>query len=90
MIKKIIKILLIIFLILILVIFYLSFFGIKTDKFNTQINNSILKINKRINLNLSDVNYLLNPYNFTINIKTVNPQILLEGRSQNEPLRWNI
>ena len=81
MIKKIIKILLIIFLILTLVIFYLSFFGIKTDKFNTQINNSILKINKRINLNLSDVNYLLNPYNFTINIKTVNPQILLEGRN---------
>jgi hypothetical protein len=81
MIKKITRILLIIFLILTLIIFYLSFFGIKTDKFNTQINNSILKINKRINLNLSDVNYLLNPYNFTINIKTVNPQILLEGRN---------
>ena len=28
-----------------------------------------------------EVNYLLNPYNFTINIKTVNPQILLEGRN---------
>ena len=36
--------------------------------------------NKKIKLNLSDVNYLLNPYNFTINIKTINPQILLEGR----------
>jgi len=79
--KKIIKILLITSLILLLVIFYLSIFGIKTDKFNNQISSNILKINKKINLSLSDVNYLLNPYNFTINIKTINPQILIEGRS---------
>ena len=81
MIKKIIKILLIIFLILSLAIFYFSVFGIKTDKFNNQISNNILKVNKKINLSLSDVNYLLNPYNFTVNIKTRNPQITLEGRS---------
>ena len=79
--KKIIKILLIILLVLVLVIFYLSIFGIKTDKFNNQINNNILKINKRVNLDLKDVSYLLNPYNFTINIKTTNPQILLEDRN---------
>ena len=81
MIKKIIKILLITFLILALSILYLSVFGIKTDKFNNQITNSILKIDKKINLSLADVNYLLNPYNFTINIKTKNPKIRLEGRS---------
>ena len=81
MIKKLIKILLIIFLILIIAILYLSIFGIKTNKLNNQIKNNILKINKKINLSLNDVNYLLNPYNFTINIKTKNPQILLEGRS---------
>jgi hypothetical protein len=81
MIKKIIKILLITTLILGIAIFYLSFFGIKTDKFNNQINNNVLKIDKRITLNLSDVNYLLNPYNFTINVKTTNSQILLEDRS---------
>ena len=81
MIKNIIKVLLITFLTLLIVIFYLSTFGIKTDKFNDQITSSILKINKKINLSLSDVNYLLNPYNFTINIRTKNPQILLEGRN---------
>ena len=81
MIKRIIKILLITVLILILAIFYLSIFGIKTDKFNNQINNNILKINKKINLNLNEVNYLLNPYNFTATIKTKNPQILIEGRN---------
>ena len=49
MIKKIVKILLIIFLVLFLAIFYLSIFGIKTDKFNNQITKSILKIdNKKI------------------------------------------
>ena len=80
MIKRIIKILATIFLILALIILYLSIFGIKTNKFNEQITNNILKINKKINLNLKDVKYLLNPYNFTIDIKTKNPQISLEGR----------
>ena len=81
MIRKVIKILLIIFLILVLAIFYLSVFGIKTNKFNNQISNNISKVNKKINLSLNDVNYLLNPFNFTINVKTKNPQILLDGRN---------
>ena len=68
MIKRITKIILTVFLILIIAISYLSVFGIKTDKFNSQINNNILKINKKINLTLNDVKYLLNPLNFTINI----------------------
>ena len=62
MIKNIIKTLLITFSILVLIIFYLSIFGIKTDKFNHQISNNISKINKKINLKLSVVNYLLNPF----------------------------
>ena len=80
MIKKIVKNLLIISLILIIAVLYLSIFGVKTEKFNNKIINNILKINKNINLNLNQVNYLLNPYDFTVNIKTKNPQILLEGR----------
>ena len=79
MIKRIIKILLITLLISVLAIFYLSIFGLKTDKFNSQINKNILKINKKIKINLNNVHYLLNPYDFTINIKTKNPQILLDG-----------
>ena len=50
---------------LILIVFYLSTFGVKTEKFNNEIVNNILKINKKINLNLNEVNYLLNPFNFT-------------------------
>ena len=80
MIKRIIKILLIIFLILILGIFYLSVFGIKTDRFNNKIIKNISKIDKRINLDLSEIRYLLNPYRFTINVKTKNPKILIEDK----------
>jgi hypothetical protein len=81
--KRKIKILLITLLFLFLAIIYLSIFGIKTDKFNNQINNNVSKINKKIKLNLSDVNYLLNPYNFTINIKTKNPKILIGDKTLN-------
>ena len=78
MIKIIIKTLSIVILLLILIIFYLSFFGIKTDKFNDNITNKILEINKNINLKLENVNFLLNPYNFTVNVMTVNPKIYFE------------
>ena len=80
MIKTIIKTLLVIFSFLILIVIYLSLFGIKTEKFNKQITNNVLKNNKKIVLNLNEVSYLLNPYNFTINIKTKNPQVLLEDK----------
>ena len=79
MIKTIIKILSVIFLLLIIIVFCLSFFGVNTKKFNNQITNKVLKINKKIDLNLDNVNYLLNPYNLTISIKTKNPEISLDG-----------
>ena len=77
MIKKLIKILLVIFLVIILIIIYLSFVGIKTEKFNKQIINRISTINKKINLDLKDIKFQLNPYNFTANITTKDPVILL-------------
>ena len=79
MIKGLIKILLTIIFILIILIIYLSYFGIKTDKFNNQIKKSALEINNKINFKLSDVTYLLNPYNFSVNITTKNPQILVDN-----------
>jgi len=76
--KNIIKTLSMIFLILISLIFYLSVFGITTNKFNNKITNKILEINKSINLDLNNVNFLLNPYNFSVKIVTINPKIFLE------------
>ena len=76
--KHLIKILLTFILILILTIIYLSVIGIKTDKFNNQIKKNILKIDNKVNFVLNEVTYLINPYNFSINITTKNPQILIE------------
>ena len=80
MIKKLIKILSIIFLVLIPIILYLSFIGIKTERFNKRINNKILEINKNINLDLKSIVFLLNPYDFTVKITTKDPKILIEGK----------
>ena len=81
MIKKIIKILSVIILILLLVIIYLSIFGIKTDKLSNQIVKQILKKNEKININIKDVKYSLNPYSFKVIIETKNPQLSLDGRN---------
>ncbi len=77
--KSLIKIFITVVLILILAIVYLSVIGIKTNKFNDQIKKNILKIDNKINFKLSDVSYLLNPYNFSINVTTKNSQILIKN-----------
>jgi len=79
MIKSLIKIFITVVLILILAIVYLSVIGIKTNKFNDQIKKNVLKIDNKINIKLSDVSYLLNPYNFSINVTTKNSQILIKN-----------
>ena len=79
MIKKLIKILSIILLLVVLIIFYLSLVGLKTERFNEKISDKITKINKKIKLDLRSVRFLLDPYNFTVNITTKDPIIILEG-----------
>jgi len=81
MIKRIIKILIILIISLAAIIIYLSIYGIKTEKFNNEITRNVSKINKKINLSLNEVNYLLYPLNFSINILAKNPKILLEDKS---------
>ena len=59
MIKKLIKILSIVFLLVISVVLYLTIVGVKTEKFNKKIIDKISKINKKINLDLKDVKFIL-------------------------------
>ena len=72
--KRIVKILIILIITLAAIVIYLSIYGVKTDKFNKEIIKNVSKINKKINLSLNEVNYLLNPLNFSINISTKNPK----------------
>ena len=77
MIKKLIKTLSAILLLFVLLVIYLSFIGIKTEKFNNNIINKVSKINKKIKLELKDINLLLNPFRFTAIITTKDPVIFL-------------
>jgi hypothetical protein len=79
--KRIIKILIILIITFTAIVIYLSIYGIKTKKLNNEIIKNVSKINKKINLSLNEVNYLLNPLNFSINISAKNPKILLEDKS---------
>ena len=79
MIKKLIKIFSTALLLLVLIIFYLSLIGVKTKKFNERITNKISKINNKIKLDLTDIKFLLDPYNLTVKIITKNPTVLLKG-----------
>jgi len=79
--KRIIKILIILIITVAAIVIYLSIYGIKTEKFNNEIIKNVSKINKKINLSLNEVNYLLNPLNFSINISAKNPKILFEDKS---------
>ena len=79
--KRIIKILIILIITGAAIVIYLSIYGIKTEKFNSKIIKNVSKINKKINISLNDVNYLLDPLNFSINISAKDPKILLEDKS---------
>ena len=79
--KRIIKIFIILIITLAAIVIYLSIYGIKTEKFNNEIIKNVSKINKKIDLSLDEVNYLLNPLNFSINISAKNPKILMEDKS---------
>ena len=79
--KRIIQILIILTITLVAIVIYLSIYGLKTEKFNNEIIKNISKINKKINISLNEVNYLLNPLNLSISISSKNPIIFLEDKS---------
>ena len=83
MIKNLTKFLLTLLVISILIIFYLSTFGFKTTKFNNKIIKEIQNINKKVNLDLKSIKFLLNPINFTINVQTYGTEILIDKKNLN-------
>ncbi len=80
MIRKIIFLISSLILLLIILIFYLSFFGIKTNKFNENISSKIKESYPRINFEFKKINLLLNPLSFSIQLKTNDPEIKLKNK----------
>ncbi len=72
---KLFNYLLLIFIILISIIIFLSTIGIETTKFNNQIKNKVVNIDKNLDLDLKKIKLTLDPFNFKINAKTVGATI---------------
>tara|TARA_B110001450_G_scaffold256511_1_gene287312 strand:- start:275 stop:2464 length:2190 start_codon:yes stop_codon:yes gene_type:complete len=78
--KKILKYISLVVSVLILSILYLSIFGLKTEKFNNQIINKIHQSNKDLDIELKKIILTLDPLNFRINAKTINPKIFFKNK----------
>ena len=83
MIKKINKIFIYLILILVLLIFYLSMFGITTNKFNNLINNKINNYNKNIDIDFKDPSFIIDIVNFSLKIKIENPIVNFNNHKLN-------
>ena len=60
-------------------IVYLSIYGIKTDNFNTFINNKVKEYNPNLKIKLDEVFIKLNLSEKSVNINTKNPSFVLEN-----------
>ena len=78
--KKIIKIISALIIIIILAISYLSIFGLKTKKFNNQIKENIKSLNQKVDLELKEVQFLLNPLNLSFNARTLGAKIIIDNK----------
>ena len=80
MIKKTIKYLSYLLILIVIGVIYLSYFGIKTKRFNHLIKDKISETNNKIDIELNEVKIILNFDNFTVGIKTSNPNIVFEDK----------
>ena len=80
MIKKIIKYFLYFLILIFIGILYLSYFGVETKRFNQLIKNEVSKVNKKISIELKDVKILLNLSNFSIALKTYEPNLVFDNK----------
>ena len=80
MLKKFTYFILFLLIIVLLSIFYLSYFGIKTDKFNNNISNQLKKNYPNLEIKFKEIKLLLNPANLLISVETENPIIFFEEK----------
>ena len=91
MIKRLIKFISLLIIIISIIITYLSYFGVNTSKLNNKIESEILKFNTNANLELKSVKLLLNLTNLSLNIQTLEPEILFKNsRLKLEHIKTNI
>ncbi len=80
--RKIISIIIILTIIIITgFIIFLTTVGVKTNNFNSLINEKVNEINPKIKLKLNKVNFKLNLANFEFEISTLEPQIAINEKN---------
>ena len=62
---------------------YLSYFGIKTDKFDNLIKNKANEVNQYIKLEFQEIKIHLNPIELNLIVKLQNPKILIKKNEIN-------
>ena len=79
--KKIIfRLILLTVFILIATVTYLSTVGIETKSFNSQIKEKINKLDPNLDLELKTVKLIFNPINFTVDVKTIGPNLIYRSK----------
>ena len=78
--KKILKYIFVSLGVLVLLIIYLSTVGIETKKFNNQIQDLVKQKNDKLDASLKKIKLTLDPLNFRINAKTIDPKIIFKGK----------
>tara|TARA_Y100001936_G_scaffold120949_1_gene118309 strand:+ start:255 stop:2681 length:2427 start_codon:yes stop_codon:yes gene_type:complete len=73
--NNILKLLTVFLFFVIIFITYFSTIGIETDRFNNQIKNKVVQINKNLDLDLKKIKFTLDPLNLKIYAKTVGSTI---------------
>ena len=81
MIKWIIRVFLILVVFTVFSLFYLSFYGLETDYFNSTIQNKVKKINPNFNLEFQKTNILLVLKKLELKLKVKNPTINFNNAS---------
>ena len=66
--------------IFVLFITYLSTVGIKTEKFNNQIQNLVKQKNNKFDVSLKKIKLTLDPLNFKVNAKTIDAKIIFNKK----------
>ena len=79
--KKIIfNLIVIFFVIIIFFVVYLSTIGIKTSRWNNQIDLLAKKLNKELKTEFKEIKIVLDPFNFDLNVKTIGPKLKLDNK----------
>ena len=81
MIKTIYRTLVILITLFLMLAVFLSIFGIKTDKFNSQIISQIKKIEPNLEIKINEVSATINLFNFEINAKTIGTDLIYRNKT---------